>query len=122
MTQKNIFILVISLLVIAILVILILRSKKTISENITNYDTFAQCLATKNLTMYGIVWCSHCKAQKALFGESFKFIPYVECSANPQACLDKGVQAYPTWIDAGGVKYVGEQSLEKLSQITGCGV
>lgn len=120
MSNKNIFILVISLLVVGIFATIIFRSKKLPTINTKNYDTFAQCLATKNMTMYGAVWCSHCKEQKALFGESFKFVPYVECSENPQGCMDKGVQAYPTWIDSSGVKYVGKQSLEKLSQITGC--
>ena len=84
------------------------------------YDTFAKCLASKNLTMYGTVWCSHCKAEKARFGDSFKYVPYVECTENPNLCLEKGVEGYPTWIDENGLKYVGEQGLEKLSQISGC--
>lgn len=121
MTNKNIFVLTIALLVVGIFTTIILRSKNELTPiTSNNYDTFAQCLATKNMTMYGAVWCSHCKTQRALFGESFKFVPYVECSENPQACMDKGVQGYPTWIDEKGEKYVGEQSLEKLSQITGC--
>ncbi|MDO8659522.1 MAG: thioredoxin domain-containing protein [Candidatus Parcubacteria bacterium] len=120
MSQKNIFILIIALLVVGIFATIILRSQKKSFPILGQYDTFAQCLATKKLTMYGAVWCSHCKEQKALFGESFKFVPYVECSENPQACMDKGVQGYPTWIDEKGEKYVGKQSLEKLSQITGC--
>lgn len=121
MSQKNIFILVISLLAVGIFATIILRSKGQPNPIVSgNYDTFAQCLSTKKITMYGAVWCSHCKEQKALFGESFKFVPYVECSENPQGCMDKGVEGYPTWIDEKGEKYVGKQSLEKLSEITGC--
>lgn len=86
----------------------------------SNYDNFAQCLTDKKLTMYGAYWCSHCQAQKKLFGESFKNVSYVECTANPDLCTQKGINGYPTWIDASGQKYEGEQSLEKLSQISSC--
>ena len=61
-------------------------------------DAFAKCLTAKGFVMYGAVWCSHCTAQKALFGDSFKNIKYVECPDNINLCLTKGVQGYPTWI------------------------
>ena len=72
--------------------------------------------------MYGAAWCPHCQAQKALFGSSFKYIPYVECPDNTALCLAKGIQGYPTWITASGTPYVGEQSLENLAQVSGCEV
>ena len=81
------------------------------------YDTFAKCIASKNLTMYGTVWCSFCKKEKANFGNSFKYVPYVECTENPNLCLAKGIEGYPTWIDEKGQKYVGEQGLEKLKDV-----
>jgi len=81
---------------------------------------FAQCLAEKELTMYGAEWCTHCKAEKALFGESFKYVPYVECPENEKLCLDKGVEGYPTWITKSGEKYVGEQGLKRISEISEC--
>lgn len=83
-------------------------------------DAFAQCLASKKITMYGAEWCSHCKAEKARFGSSFKYVPYVECPENQKLCLDKGVKGYPTWITESGEKYAGEQGLEKLAEITSC--
>jgi len=61
-------------------------------------DVFAQCLTEKGWAMYGAVWCSHCKEQKDLFGESFKFVKYIECPDNIQLCTDKKVVGYPTWI------------------------
>lgn len=60
-------------------------------------DIFAQCLTEKGWTMYGAEWCSHCKDQKNLFGDSFKYIKYIECPDNIQLCLDRGINAYPTW-------------------------
>ena len=83
-------------------------------------DTFAQCLASKNLTMYGAEWCSHCKKEKNRFGTAFKYVPYVECPDNVQACLAKGIKGYPTWIDASSTLYEGEQGLEGLAKISGC--
>lgn len=89
-------------------------------QSVSNLDSFAQCLASKNLTMYGAEWCSHCKKEKSRFGSSFKYVPYVECPENVQLCLAKGVNGYPTWIDAGGTLYEGEQGLEGLAKISGC--
>jgi len=85
-----------------------------------NFDLFAQCLAEKKLTMYGADWCPHCQNEKKHFGDSFKYVPYVECPNNTKLCLDKGVNGYPTWIDANGSKYEGEQGLNKLAEISGC--
>lgn len=84
------------------------------------YDTFAKCLTAKGAIMYGANWCSHCQNEKKAFGESFKFINYVECPQNPKQCLDAGVNGYPTWIFSNGKKLVGEQGLKKLSQASGC--
>lgn len=88
----------------------------------SEFDTLAlaQCLAEKKVTMYGAEWCSHCKTQKAMFGEDFKVVPYVECPDNIQQCISKGVEAYPTWIFPNGELAVGVQTLEVLSQKAGC--
>ncbi|KKU66687.1 MAG: VKORC1/thioredoxin domain protein [Parcubacteria group bacterium GW2011_GWA2_47_16] len=83
-------------------------------------DGFAQCLASKDITMYGAEWCSHCKNEKKAFGDSFRFVPYIECPDNPQKCLAEGVKGYPTWIWPDGKKFEGEQGLQKLSQEGGC--
>ncbi|MDD5152918.1 MAG: hypothetical protein PHS95_02930 [Candidatus Pacebacteria bacterium] len=119
MNKKNIIISIIVLLILGVLGIIALGLRGP-SVPPTKYADFAQCLASKKLTMYGAVWCTHCKAEKALFGESFKYVPYVECTEDANLCLAKGIEGYPTWIDANGVKYTGEQSLEKLSEISGC--
>jgi len=83
------------------------------------YDTFAQCLNEKGATMYGTEWCSHCKNQKALFGNSFQYIDYVDCDKNKNECLRNGVKGYPTWI-IDGESYPGEQQLYKLASLAGC--
>ena len=83
-------------------------------------DSFAQCLAQKEVTMYGADWCPYCQNEKKLFGDSFRLVPYVECPADPQRCLQVGIKGYPTWVFPDGKKLAGEQGLEKLSQESGC--
>lgn len=85
-------------------------------------DGFAQCLRNKGATMYEADWCPHCQNEKNAFGESFRFIPYVECPKDPKKCLDAGVRGFPTWIFPDGSKLEGEQGIEKLSRKSGCSI
>jgi hypothetical protein len=83
-------------------------------------DAFAQCLAAKKVTMYGSYWCSHCQSQKALFGSSFQYVPYVECSEEIEKCTAAKIEWTPTWVLADGTQLVGEQSFETLAGASGC--
>ena len=92
------------------------RPKET-TRDLTN---LAQCLAEKEITMYGAYWCPHCQAEKKAFGEAWKYVPYVECTQETQKCLDKGIQGYPTWIWPDGKRLEGEQGPAKLASESGC--
>ena len=83
------------------------------------FDTFAQCLSEKNVKMYGTEWCSHCKSQKELFGNSFKYVDYIDCDRNREACQVAGIKGYPTWV-IDGQSYSGEQPLERLASLSEC--
>jgi hypothetical protein len=89
------------------------------------HDAFAKCLAAKQVKMYGLYWCPHCADQKAMFGKSFDYIPYVECAIRgskeltPQ-CKTAGVTLFPAWQVAGGAPQPGVLSLDDLSLRTGC--
>ncbi len=88
-------------------------------------DDFAVCLKDKGVTFYGAFWCPHCQAQKALFGNSAKKLPYVECSTPDsqgqlKVCGDKKIVSYPTWEFADGSRETGEVLLAKLSEKSGC--
>lgn len=89
--------------------------------------TFAQCLKDNGAVFYGAFWCPHCQAQKALFGNSAKLLPYVECS-NPdgqtqtKVCNDRNITGYPTWEFADGSRVSGEQTFATLAEKTGCPV
>ena len=84
-----------------------------------NYDSFAKCLTEKGAVMYGAYWCGHCKEQKEMFGDSFKYINYVECTEKKQICEDAGIGGYPTWI-IDGKSHEGVQPLSKLAGISQC--
>ena len=109
----------IKLLSILTLIILIGCSKEI--EQYDNLDNFAKCLTEKEIKIYGTEWCSHCKNQKQTFGNSFQYIDYIDCDKNKNECLKSDIQGYLTW-EIDGKKYPGEQSLQRLSQLSECEV
>lgn len=89
------------------------------------YDDFAKCLTEKGAKFYGAFWCPHCADQKAAFGNSMKYVNYIECSppsrnGQYQVCTDAGVNSYPTWIFADGTKENRVLSLQELGEKTSC--
>ena len=86
----------------------------------SHLDDFAKCITENGATMYGAEWCPHCKNQKEMFGDSFQYVNYVECTINKDACLAAGVKGYPTWKFSDGTSQSGEVSIQFLSQKTGC--
>ena len=85
--------------------------------------TLAKHLTETGAVMYGTYLCSACASQKALFGDAFRYVDYVEChpngeGANPLLCTQKGISSVPTW-EIGGQFYLGMRSLEELAQLSG---
>ncbi len=88
------------------------------------YDSFTKCISDSGAKFYGAFWCSHCTDQKAMFGASAKYLPYVECSTSDgkgelPVCNSVGITGYPTWIFADGSRN-NIMNLEELSQKTSC--
>jgi len=87
--------------------------------------TFAKCLNEKGAKMFGAYWCSHCAAQKRMFGDAWEHITYVECSiegnqrAQTEICQNERISGYPTW-EINGQKHTGEQTLDNLAKLSGC--
>ena len=84
----------------------------------------AQCLTDKGTTMYGAYWCGHCSDQKKLFGNSFKYIEYIECDSKgndpqPERCQIEGVAGYPTWKINNQI-ISGVRSLDQLANLAEC--
>lgn len=79
----------------------------------SKYDDFAKALKTDGAEFFGAFWCPHCQAEKALFGSSKQFLPYVECSkadkSQTQICIDNKVENYPTWKFKGGISLTSKE-------------
>lgn len=89
------------------------------------YDSFAKCLATRQVKMYGLYWCPHCADQKAMFGGAFRYVPYVECAIKGSKelqteCKAAGVRLFPSWQFGMDPPEAGVLSLKNLSDKTGC--
>ena len=125
-TQAKIFLGVIIFLILGTIVTVLVRGGgNTESKEAGKYDTFAICLKEKGAVFYGTFWCSHCKAQKEMFGSSARLLPYIECSTadgrgQTNECKEKKIEGYPTWEFQDGTRLSGEVPLEKLAQKTSC--
>jgi hypothetical protein len=89
------------------------------------YDDFAKCLTDSGVKMYGAYWCPHCLNQKKAFGNSWKYVDYIECSlpnaaGQTQECNKAGIEGYPTWEFSDSSRLEGEVSFEGLSVKSGC--
>jgi len=89
------------------------------------YDSFAQCLTSKQVKMYGLYWCPHCADQKAMFGGAFRHVSYVECAIKGSKeltpeCKAAGVKLFPSWQFGAAPPEPGVLSLKNLSDKTGC--
>jgi thiol-disulfide isomerase/thioredoxin len=121
MTKKN-------TLIAATLIILstaVLTACGTDTKVDTKYDALAQCLTEKGVVFYGAYWCPHCLDQKKMFGDSMKYVNYVECdargeNAKPEECQKAGVENYPTWTFPGQEKLKGAHPLEELAKKANC--
>lgn len=85
-----------------------------------DYDSLADCLAEKGVIMAGTDTCPACKNQKALFGESFEKISYVNCNLNAAWCTSSNVQYFPTWFFPDGTNTYGVKDAAFLTEAAGC--
>jgi len=119
------------LFVVAIAAFFFSRGEKDVA--LGQYDSFAQCLTDAGFKMYGSATCVFCAQQRAMFGDSFRFIREIECDPrNPlpqtELCIAKKITHTPTWIleDKDGKDVTrlapGVQSFETLGGLANCPV
>ena len=115
------------LIVVAIIVILFVIGGSGPSYAREDIDVFAQCLTEKGAVMYGAFWCPHCADVKKMFGESFRYVEYVECDPrgeNEQSllCIEKEIESYATFEfnDDPETRLIGEPTFEELAAASGC--
>jgi len=110
---------VILMIGIGILIFLITKPTNNAINGAGEFDNFAKCLTEKGVLFYGTEWCGFCQRQKESFGESMKYINFVDCDKNRERCLSEGITGYPTW-KINGQLYPGLQQLDRLSSLSGC--
>lgn len=84
-----------------------------------DYDDLAKCLTDNGAVMYGSKYCGHCENQKELFGDSFQYITYVDCTEQTQLCQENGIRAVPAW-KINGELHVGFKPLDELALMVDC--
>lgn len=98
----------------------ILAESGTFKAEADPYQAFAECVTDEGMVFYGADWCGHCQHQKALFGDAFRSIRYVNCQENGAMCQNRGVRSYPTWYHNNEPLTPGVQTFEMLEAQTGC--
>jgi len=78
----------------------------------------AECIGSKS-TLYTATGCIACEKQEKLFGESYQYLHALDCKKDPKKCVEKEIQATPTWI-INGKHIKGVQSIETLKTLTDC--
>lgn len=89
------------------------------------HDEFAQCLTEGGVRMYGAYWCPACHEQQRVFGSSWDYVEYIECSlpnrgGQNELCNSEGIQTYPTWEFEDGSRVEGIMNINQLNERTGC--
>lgn len=102
---------------ITILIILgvIIFSVVIISSN--NQNSNEEINLGENATLYISNGCPHCTTQLKILGECSKNLTIIDCTEEPNKCLEAEIIRVPTWI-INGKKYVGIQSIEELNELT----
>jgi uncharacterized membrane protein len=113
----------------AVVVIVALHAQANARAALGPEDPYLRGLAERltegGALFYGASWCPHCQEQKALFGAAQKRLPYVECSPGGRrapaasACINAGVQTYPTWVFADGTRVTAVLSARELAERVG---
>ncbi len=114
-----------SALIIGILAFAVLAAAAIFLFSPGKYDDFAKCLSGKGAKMYGAFWCAHCKEQKEMFGKSWQYVDYVECSAPDgntelDICKAANVTQYPTWVFDNESRRSGPLTFQEISDKSGC--
>ncbi|MAF36739.1 hypothetical protein CL622_06500 [archaeon] len=118
------------ILVVAIVGVVFFFGRGAIDGNATRegpHDALADCLTDSGAKMYGAYWCPHCLDQKAMFGDSWNKVNYIECSlpnrgGQTRTCDLMDIESYPTWEFGDGSRQSGALTLDELAEKSGCNV
>jgi uncharacterized membrane protein len=88
---------------------------------------FCDCVTFAGWRFYGREGCMWCEKQKMIFGESIKYIIFIDCLKVPDTCKQLNIEGFPTWIrfsDDGEElqRYKGYSTLKNLAEISHCSI
>jgi len=104
--------LIIIVAVIALAILLLLTKGGSATEEL------AKCIGEKS-TLYIQLGCHACETQENMFGDNYKYLNTVDCFEEYEECLEKEIEATPTWI-IDGEKFRGVQTINTLKEATDC--
>ncbi len=122
--HRSAFVIIAIVVLLVPLVVFNLPVRKVLLAD-SDVAALAGCLAARRVTMYGTSACSHCIAQKSLFGQHFARVPFVDCEASPQVCQTATVKGYPTWVSSSSLaeqRKEGVVGLRELAKWAGCAI
>lgn len=89
-------------------------------EDLVEISSFMQCLASKDVKIYGANWCGYTQALVENLGGFEVVSPiYVECTEETELCSQEGVEGYPTIKIAGEVVNI-DRTLQGFADASGC--
>lgn len=111
--KKNTWVNGLVILGVLILALIILLN----ANNTPNTDEeTAKCIG-ENSILYVQLGCHYCEAQENMFGNYTHYLEIVDCFYERDKC--DGIGGTPSW-EIGGKIYEGVQSIETLTNLTGC--
>ncbi|MGY8767353.1 MAG: peptidylprolyl isomerase [Pirellulales bacterium] len=97
-------------------------------QTVNNVDlvALAKAISASGAKFYGAAWCPACTAQKELFGDGAKHLPFVEVT-NPnktlnQTGIDNNITAFPTWTFASGERVESVLDIDTLVEKSGVSI
>ena len=86
----------------------------------------AKCLTEKGVQFFGTHWCPFCTQQKEMFGETARYLPYIECAPDRATseeiamCEAANVRGVPHWRFPDQRQIERIMSIQSLIEYSGC--
>lgn len=118
--MKKILLTVITAIIVFSILGVLIKSSVSAQSLGTYQSDLARCLTAKGVKMYGTLSCPSCQKQKDLFGDSVRYINFIDCDRYPALCKSKNIRGYPTWEFPNGEMLSGIIPLSYFAKKTNC--
>ena len=81
----------------------------------------ARCINDKGIILYGTTWGSNTSRQLQAFGDASKYLNFIDCQKNKNACSRANIKENPTWFfPEGNIERSGFLRLDMLASFASC--